>query len=143
MNSIKFNILIEIMRKFVIIACIIVSIYAKPFPSIDDNSLDEDDASLIDLSHYGSSIFGVPSNETGKRVASYDPETSDLNPEELGEYLEGDMLMPPDFARNGLIATTSHWPGGIVPFEISGYFGMFLFCFVLCVLESHCNQLVV
>lgn len=113
------------MRVFLIVACSIALVYAKPFPAVEDNSLDNDDTPSIDLSQYGSSIFGVPSNETGKKVASYDPATSNLNPEELGEYLEGDMLMPPDLARNGLIATTSHWPGGIVPFEISGYFGMY------------------
>lgn len=117
------------MRNFLLVACIIAAVYAKPYPSFEDNTVDEDeDVPLIDLSQFGSSIYGVPSNDTGRVVeqwmASYDPETSDLNPEELGEYLEGDMLMPPDFARNGLIATSSHWPSAFVPFEISGYFGM-------------------
>lgn len=110
------------MRKFIVVACLMAVVNAAPYPSIEDNSIDED-VPVIDLSQYGSSIFGVPSNRTGQLVASYDPNTSELNPEELGEYLEGDMLMPPGLGRNGLIASTSHWSGGVVPFEISGYFG--------------------
>lgn len=114
-----------------IFAVAIATSNAAPYASFEDNTLDED-VTYIDLTHFGSSIFGVPSNETGKIVASYNPQTSDLNPEELGQYLEGDMLMPPNLARNGLIASSSHWPGGVVPFEISGYFGIhFSFFFQL------------
>lgn len=116
------------MRIFIVVACLVAVVSAAPYPSFEDNTLDED-VPIIDLSQYGSSIFGVPSNKTGQLVATYDPSTSGMNPEELGEYLEGDMLMPPGFGRNGLIASSSHWPGGIVPFEISGYFGkIYLFC---------------
>lgn len=96
------------------------------YPPFDDNFLTEDeDVEMIDLSHYGSSIFREPNNETGLLVASYDPNTDTRNPEEIGDYLEGDILIPPSQARNGLIAITSHWPSAIVPFEISGYFGMY------------------
>lgn len=111
------------MKVFIVVACLVAFISAAPFPSVEDNSLDGDDIPTIDLSQYGSSIYGVPSNRTGELVASYDPHTSEMNPEEMGEYLEGDMLIRPDFGRNGLIASSSHWPNGVVPFEISGYFG--------------------
>lgn len=110
------------MRIFIVVACLVAAVCAAPYPSFEDNSID-DDTPVIDLSQFGSSIFGVPSNRTGELVANYDPNTSEMNPEELGEYLEGDMLMRPDLGRNGLIASSSHWPNGIVPFEISGYFG--------------------
>lgn len=113
------------MSVFIVVAMVIAAVNAAPYASFEDNTLDED-ATYIDLSQFGLSIFGEPSNETGKVVASYDPKTSGLNPEELGEYLEGDMLMPPNLARNGLVATSSHWPGGVIPFEISGYFGKYL-----------------
>lgn len=109
-----------------IVACIIA--IANAAPQGFENNLLEDDPTvpIIDLSHFGASIFGVPSNKTGQLVASYDPSTDGRNPEELGEYLEGDMLMPAGFGRNGLIAQSSHWASGIVPYEISGYFGMHL-----------------
>lgn len=116
----------EVMNSFAIIHLIFaiaVVANAIPYPPFDDNFLDEDDAELIDLSHFGSSIFREPSNQTGLLVASYDPNKNDLNPEEMGEYLEGDILIPPSFARNGLVAVSSHWPGAMVPFEIRGYFG--------------------
>lgn len=89
---------------------------------IDGNSIDED-VEYIDLSPYGASIFKEPSNLTGDLVSSYDPNTDEMNPEELGEYLEGDMRMPQSYGRNGVIATASHWPNGVVPYEIDGHFG--------------------
>lgn len=110
--------------------CLILAIAAVasaiPYPSIQDNFVSRDDnVDMIDLSHYGSSIFREPNNQTGLLLSSYDPNTDTRNPEEIGEYLEGDILIPPSQARNGLIAMTSHWPGAIVPFEIRGYFGMY------------------
>lgn len=115
------------MKFFVVSILLLASVCnAVPIPSIDDNRIDTD-SDVIDLSQYGSAIFGVPSNKTGHRVAQYDPTRDQMNPEELGEYLEGDMLMTPDFARNGLIATSSHWPGAVVPFEITGYFSKSIF----------------
>lgn len=119
------------MNNFVLIclAFVIAAVVnTAAYPPFDDNFLTEDeDVEMIDLSHYGSAIFREPSNETGLLVASYDPNTDARNPEEIGEYLEGDILIPPSLARNGLIAMTSHWPSAIVPFEISGYFGMYIF----------------
>lgn len=120
----------EIMNNlaFICVTLAIVAIAsATPYPWAEDNFLNEDDVELIDLSHFGSSIFREPNNQTGLLVAGYDPNTDDRNPEELGNYLEGDMLIPPSQARNGLIAMSSHWPGAIVPFEIRGFFGMYFF----------------
>lgn len=91
--------------------------------------LDEDmqnmlfDLGYIDLSQYGRSIFGDPDNSTGERIANYDPMTNDQNPEELGSYLEGDILMPLGQARNGLTASGARWPNAIIPYEIRGDFG--------------------
>lgn len=101
------------------------SIQALPraLPDIDDNSIESNEDDLaIDLSNFGSKIFGTPDNETGKAVAEYDPNESDVNPEELGNYLEGDMLVPSGMGRSGLVAYTSRWPGAVVPFEIRGNF---------------------
>lgn len=117
------------MNNFALIcfALVIVAVVnTAAYPPYDDNFLTEDeDAEMIDLSHFGSSIFREPNNETGLLVASYDPNTDDRNPEEIGDYLEGDILIPPSFGRNGLVAVSTHWPSAIVPFEISGYFGKY------------------
>lgn len=96
----------------------IVLAVAVPFSSTEN-----DNEFKIDLSHLGVQIFGMPDNETGKLVANYDPREDKFNPEELGSYLEGDMLVPGTMSRNGLTLEITRWPDGIVPFEIDGDFG--------------------
>lgn len=108
-----------------ILACLA---FSKAYP-FADNNLDDDEES-IDLSHLGSELYGEPDSQTGEIVAAYNPQESNSNPEELGNYLEGDMLMPKGFARNGLTATSAKWPGGVVPYEIRGNFGK-LFVLIL------------
>lgn len=58
---------------------------------------------------------------TGEAVASWS-ESSLVNPEELGEYFEGDILMPPVILRNGLINLSSRWTDAIVPYDFEGSF---------------------
>lgn len=112
------------MESHLILVCLLFTVAnCYPFPSSEDNTIDNGEDGSIDLSQYGTKLFGTPDNETGKRVAQYNPDIdSDINPEELGGYLEGDMLMPHGLARNGLLASSSRWPGGIVPYEINGGF---------------------
>lgn len=90
---------------------------------------------FIDLTQYGRSIFGEPDSSTGDLLAKFNPNVEGANPEELGSYLEGDILMPLGQARNGLSATSARWPNAVIPYEIRGGFGMssmmeFLFCIV-------------
>lgn len=80
---------------------------------------------VIDLSFYGSALFGEPDNfYTARMVANYTPERFDVNPEELGTYLEGDILIPKQklIMKNGVTSQSSRWPNGIVPYEIRGNF---------------------
>ncbi|XP_068155186.1 hatching enzyme 1.2 [Drosophila tropicalis] len=80
---------------------------------------------IIDLSSYGSSLFGKPDQElTANLVANYSAETNEMNPEELGSYLEGDILVPQTdiTMKNGLTTQSSRWPKGVVPYEIRGNF---------------------
>ncbi|XP_034827814.1 hatching enzyme 1.2-like [Maniola hyperantus] len=84
-----------------------------------DNSIDGDD-SVIDISSLGPEAFGTPKNESGDTVAQW-TESSLMNPEEMGGYAEGDILMP-QFARNGVREQTSRWEDGIVPYRIDGAF---------------------
>lgn len=98
--------------------------YAKPIDADVQNTLFE--LGFIDLRQYGRSIFGEPDNRTGELLARYNPETDGGNPEELGSYLEGDILMPLGQARNGLSATSARWPSGVIPYEIRGGFGKYI-----------------
>jgi hypothetical protein len=45
---------------------------------------------------------------------------SEVNPEELGLYMEGDIVTRK--SRNGLASETARWPGAVIPYEIGGYF---------------------
>jgi hypothetical protein len=72
---------------------------------------------VIDLARYGDTIYGDPDEKVGKMVDEWSPE-SEVNPEELGNYLEGDILVPPGEGRSGLVKESTHWPGGVVPFMI-------------------------
>lgn len=83
--------------------------------------VDETD-DVIDLSGY-EMRFGLPDMATGQLVNNWQP--SDLlNPEELGNYFEGDILTAKrtSSARNGLVGESYRWPNGIIPFEIKGNF---------------------
>ncbi|XP_068155102.1 zinc metalloproteinase nas-4 [Drosophila tropicalis] len=92
-----------------------------------DEDIAEDE--WIDLSHLGEAVFGAPDTEkTGLLVDAHD-DKSEQNPEELGTYLEGDILIPLSYrlarsegSRNGILAQSSRWPGAIVPYEIVGPF---------------------
>lgn len=88
-------------------------------------SRDQHSKDVIDLSFYGSALFGVPDDQnTAKLVANYTPEAFEVNPEELGSYLEGDILVPKTnlVMKNGVTSQSSRWPQGIVPYEIRGNF---------------------
>lgn len=78
---------------------------------------------VIDLSNFRSEIFGKPDfKDTGKAIDEYTIE-SGVNPEELGSYVEGDILFTEQrTGRNGLSKQTARWPHGIVPFVIEGNF---------------------
>lgn len=107
-----------------LIVGVLPTTHAFPLDEELQNTLFE--LGFIDLSQYGRSIFGEPDNSTGARLASFDAanDTEALqNPEELGSYLEGDILMPIGQARNGLSANAARWPNAIVPYEIRGSFG--------------------
>ncbi|XP_044007317.1 zinc metalloproteinase nas-13-like isoform X1 [Aphidius gifuensis] len=103
-----------------------IFIFIKPSSSwpffrrdVYDNGLD---GSIGNLAYMKSNqIFGNPSNETGARVAGWSLSSS-VNPEELGEYAEGDILFPPNFGRNGLKNGIARWPEGIIPYMMSPYF---------------------
>lgn len=70
--------------------------------------IDEPQNDLIDLSSLGVMLFSDPDESVGAAVNDWTPEDSQ-NPEELGTYVEGDMLIPGVEGRNGLVKTSSRW----------------------------------
>lgn len=60
--------------------------------------------------------------EVIRKVGNWKPGQNQGNPEELGSYFEGDIILPPSNSRNALIDESSYWPNGIIPYEISGVF---------------------
>ncbi|KAK9500343.1 hypothetical protein O3M35_001624 [Rhynocoris fuscipes] len=48
----------------------------------------------------------------------------EVNPEELGNYFEGDIIFPNNgiLPRNGIIGASSKWPHGIIPYVIDPIF---------------------
>ncbi|ETN67544.1 metalloproteinase [Anopheles darlingi] len=88
----------------------------------DQNELGENSDLRIDLSHLGPELYGEPDESVGKLVDAFDPSAAGGNVEELGTYLEGDMLIDRPAGRNGLASTATRWPNGVVPFVIGGNF---------------------
>lgn len=82
-----------------------------------------DDSELIDLSTYGLK-FGQPDTQTGELLKTWQP-TDEQNPEELGSYLEGDILFPMNNStnsRNGMVSQSYRWTNAVIPYEITGSF---------------------
>jgi hypothetical protein len=69
-----------------------------------------------------SDIINQWSFSSGERVKSYDPTKHKENPEELGSYVEGDLLLPTKLGRNGLADITTRWPAGVIPYKIEATF---------------------
>lgn len=118
-------------KLFIILVLFISGKYSFPFPdededtviilpdeNFDDNEVDGENK--IDLSHLGPEAFGSPNNESGDALSQW-TEDSLMNPEEMGEYAEGDILIP-NAARNGLRDEAGRWPEGIIPYVIEGYY---------------------
>lgn len=77
----------------------------------------------IDLSSLDETAIGEPSTATGELVAKWSPDDG-TNPEELGEYAQGDILFSSSGPlRNGMKAESFRWTSKIIPFEIKGDFG--------------------
>ncbi|XP_011705859.1 PREDICTED: zinc metalloproteinase nas-4-like, partial [Wasmannia auropunctata] len=61
-----------------------------------------------------------PDLETGAKVAQWTKEMK-MNPEELGNYFEGDIMISNITTING-DRRAQRWNNGVVPFEINGRF---------------------
>lgn len=97
----------------IILAAMCLACVANAGPIMSDDSED-----LIDLSQYGTQMFGQPDSGIGDLVQNF----TEGNPEELGSYLEGDLLIPHGAPRNGIVGQSYRWPGGVIPYEVSKSF---------------------
>ncbi|XP_063709123.1 zinc metalloproteinase nas-4-like [Culicoides brevitarsis] len=66
-------------------------------------------------------MYGQPEKEVGDVIAQF-TNFEESNPEEMGKYLEGDLLIPQGAPRNGIVGQSYRWPGGVIPYEISRSF---------------------
>ncbi|GAB0090998.1 Metalloendopeptidase [Sergentomyia squamirostris] len=114
------------MKTFLVNLFLVILALAEAAPSgevVNDTARAEGGSpwnKYIDLSFLGPGIFGVPNENIGKVLENF--KNINGNPEEQGSYLEGDLLIPITRARNGLIAQSTRWPNGIVPYVIKGSF---------------------
>lgn len=60
----------------------------------------------------------TPFSIAGDALSTWN-ESSLMNPEEMGEYAEGDILIP-QLGRNGMRDESMRWPSGIIPYVIEG-----------------------
>lgn len=101
--------------------CLLIYI-ANAAPAGDDDDLQ------IDLSQYGTKIFGSPNAKVGSNLNKWMKSKESGNADELGTYLEGDLLIPTKSSttgRNGMVAESYRWTDAVIPFEINGNFNAF------------------
>lgn len=96
---------------------------------------DDGDDLAIDLSAYGTRLYGTPQKSAGEMLKKWQLSQENsaenshvlVNPEEIGPYVEGDILIPRSTAtssdgRNGMVAESYRWHDGIIPIELIGPF---------------------
>ena len=76
---------------------------------------------------------------SGRRVAQWKP-TDQVNPEELGAYFQGDILIAPD-QKNGLIDERYRWPNGVVAYDIDSSVSKSLHNLFQCFLNKVLTQI--
>jgi hypothetical protein len=74
------------------------------------------DEGVIDLMQFGAKLFGNPVKNDGSLVNN-----PNINPEEIGPYVEGDLLVPIQ-SKNGMTKESLRWKNGEVPYVIKGRF---------------------
>lgn len=79
-----------------------------------------DDDLRIDLGYLDDRLISYPDPTNGFTLQSRNFEE---NPEELGSYLEGDLLQPYSEIHTRLKKVSYRWNNREIPFEINGDFG--------------------
>lgn len=110
------------LKYLILIVSLILLNKAKAYPMVEyEEGNNDDEAELaVDISYLGEGIYKSPDPNVGKLLEGWN-ETSPENPEEFGEYAEGDIIFPKR-GRNGMIPETFRWKNGVVPYVISSSF---------------------
>lgn len=87
---------------------------------------EEADEPILDLNKLGPDIYGYPDEKLGETLENL--QESNFNPEEIGNYYEGDILYPRSKQRNGLANESFRWKNGVVPIEMRGLFSKYFDC---------------
>lgn len=69
--------------------------------------------------------YSLPNQRSGRFLKDWMKANKEGNPEEQGEYFEGDIVVPETEARNGVISTSAMWKDAKVPYEIVGAFSKY------------------
>ncbi|EDV93000.1 GH18521 [Drosophila grimshawi] len=119
----------SIIRIFILGGALIQAVPLTTHPELPEKDIEEPSVpneDIIDLSFYGAALYGKPDRGlTAERVSNFSAETDNVNPEELGSYLEGDILIPQVTMRNGVANYSLRWPNGVIPYEIRGSFNAY------------------
>lgn len=103
-----------------IILLLISFVFSEVHMQLVDVHSDDDDFA-IDLSAYENRLYGKPDKLSGLNAIEWEKNPTG-NPEETGNYLEGDILFPNPTTRNGIIGQSYRWPNKVIPFQINGKF---------------------
>lgn len=78
------------------------------------------------MDYLGNKIYGTPSAEAGHRVASWNPSLG-MNPEELGTYIEGDILFLSPRMKRAFRNEFFRWRGAKIPYTITEGFSKYYY----------------
>lgn len=81
----------------------------------------ENSIGSLNLQRLGPRVYNQPNKRTGKNLKEWVSSKQKGNPEEQGNYFEGDIIVDTE-GRNGVILTAQKWPGAKIPYEIVGSF---------------------
>jgi hypothetical protein len=104
----------------VFVVCAVLNISASFPAEKKTNSIGS-----LDLRRYGKDVSTSPDKRTGKSLKEWTVAKKKGNPEEQGNYFEGDIIINME-GRNGVILATQKWPNGKIPYEIVGSFSELL-----------------
>ncbi len=88
------------------------------------------DEIIGDFSKIASHIYGQPNQSVGEKISKWSKEQASA--ESLGSYFQGDILIPREHGRNGIMDFSMKWANGTIPYVISKDFSNIENSYVFC-----------